>query len=111
MSRALAVAGAGREQLPGKAGPAEVSQFDWPMHNNRQLGLGEDAARASLCGFVGRKLESGCRGLVLLGKAGAARLSLDQIGAVAVVQTSSTAEMLSSPQLKKQVWKDLSTLL
>ena len=57
----------------------EVAQFDWPIHTNQQLDLGEEAARASVAGFVDRRLgEHGCRGLVLLGQACVQRVPRQQ---------------------------------
>ncbi len=89
----------------------EVTLFDWPIHTNRQLDLGEEAARAAVTGFVGRKLdECNCVGLVLLGQACAGRVPVGEIG-VRAVQTRSSQEILSSPELKQQVWRDLQPLL
>lgn len=85
----------------------EVAQFDWPIHTNHQLDLGEEAARASVAGFVDRRLgEHGCRGLVLLGKACGQRVPRQQISVV-IVNTMSSAEILAQPALKRQVWRDL----
>ena len=85
----------------------EVAQFDWPIHTNQQLDLGEEAARASVAGFVDRRLgEHGCRGLVLLGKACGQRVPRQQISVV-IVNTMSSAEILAQPALKRQVWRDL----
>lgn len=109
MSRALAVAGRGGI-APG-AVPVDVGQFDWPMHNNRQLGLDRDAAAASLAGFLGRRLENNCRGLVLLGEGACSLVPLGQLDCGTIVQTSSTAQLLSNPGLKPQVWRDLAPLL
>ena len=89
----------------------EVSQFDWPMHNNQQLDLGAGAASAALTGFIGRKLEQQtCRGVVLLGEQCRLRVPLDQLGAATVVATVSTAQMLGEPRCKKQAWRDLQAL-
>jgi hypothetical protein len=91
----------------GSAGP-EIAQFDWPIHTNQQLDLGEEAALASVAGFVGRKLEQQrCRGLVLLGDKCAGRVPLAQLDCARAVSTLSTAQMLQNPQLKKQAWRDL----
>ena len=85
----------------------EVAQFDWPIHTNQQLDLGEEAARASVAGFVDRRLgEHGCRGLVLLGQACAQRVPRQQTSVV-TVNTMSSAEILAQPALKRQVWRDL----
>lgn len=122
MANALAVVGGAGGQAPTDAanpgaarpgaarpGPAQpaVSHFRWPIHTNQQLDLGEEAARASVAGFVGRRLEQQqCRGLVLLGRACAARVPLQHLGVSSVV-THSSAEILASPSLKLQVWRDL----
>ncbi len=104
MAQALAVAGATR---PSKNRP-EVAHFDWPIHTNRQLDLGDEAARASVAGFIGRKLEQQqYRGLILLGEACKSRVRLDQVDCPLVVTTASSAEILDNPLLKQQVWRDL----
>ena len=98
----------------GEVKPAvqpEVAQFDWPIHTNQQLDLGEEAARASVAGFVDRRLgEHECRGLVLLGDACAQRVRRQQISLV-TVDTMSSAEILAQPALKRQVWRDLLPLV
>ncbi len=107
--------------IPGNHDPGSVdrvparaaaSQFDWPMHTNQQLDLGQEAARASVAAFIQRKLElAECRGLVLLGQACAERVPLGQLACPRVACTASTAEMLRNPLLKKQAWRDLRSLL
>jgi len=88
-----------------------LTQFDWPMHSNRQLDLGRDAARVSAAAFIQRKLEqTGCAGLILLGKACEERVPLDQLNCGRLVRTVSTAEMLRTPLLKKQAWRDLKSV-
>ncbi len=98
----------------GEVKPAvqpEVAQFDWPIHTNHQLALGEEAARASVVGFVDRRLgQHGCRGLVLLGQACVQRVPRQQISIV-TVDTMSSAEILAQPALKRQVWRDLLPLV
>ena len=90
----------------------EVSRFDWPIHRNAQLDLGEEAARASLSGFVQRKAaQEKCRGMVLLGDACQKRLDSQQLGTSRCVNTISSAQMLVSPNLKKQVWQDLQAMV
>lgn len=97
--------------LGGKDKPV-VSQFDWPMHNNQQLDLGAEAAKASVGGFLQRHIDQRhCTALVLLGEDVAARVALEQMGAVRSVTTLSTAHVLANPNLKKAVWKDLKPLL
>ncbi len=97
----------------GDAGTRPSStQFDWPIHKNRQLDQGEEAARSSVAGFIQRKLEQGrCQGLVLLGAGCERRLALNQVDCPQVVRTVSTAEILRNPLLKRQVWQDLQPLL
>ena len=98
---------AGDAAQPARARP-EVAQFDWPIHTNQQLDLGQEAARASVAGFVGRKLEQQhCRGLVLLGEACKVRVPLEQLDCPLIISTVSTAQMLANPALKKQAWRDL----
>ncbi len=93
------------------APPLDVAQFDWPIHTNHQLDLGVEAARASVAGFVGRRLEQhGCRGLVLLGQPCAMRVPLQEIKIV-TVSTASSAEILARPALKRTVWRDLLPLV
>ena len=102
------------QSLGGEVKPAvqpEVTQFDWPIHTNHQLALGEEAARASVVGFVDRRLgQHGCRGLVLLGQACVQRVPRQQISIV-TVDTMSSAEILAQPALKRQVWRDLLPLV
>ena len=100
---------------PVQTGPAaarpEVTQFDWPIHTNQQLDIGEEAARASVAGFIGRKLEQRqCRGLVLLGQSCKARVPVDQLE-VPTVTTAGSTELLADARLKKQAWRDLLSLV
>jgi hypothetical protein len=95
---------------PGAARP-DIAQFEWPIHTNHQLDLGVEAARASVAGFVGRRLEQhGCRGLVLLGQSCVMRVPLDELK-VLTVNTASSAEILAQPALKQSVWRDLLPLV
>jgi len=94
-----------------KEGELDVSQFDWPIHSNAQLDLGEDAVRAALGGFVQRKVgQSKCHGLILLGSACQKRLDTTQLETVHCLHTVGTSDMLRDPQLKKQAWLDLQPL-
>ena len=110
MARALRRA-PGRSGVPRLAAvKPDVTQFDWPIHTNRQLALDEEAALAAVTGFVSRRLEQfGCAGLVLLGESCSRRVLVGAIG-VPAVRTASTAEMLARPGLKPQVWRDLQPL-
>lgn len=88
----------------------QVAQFDWPMHNNRQLDLGEEAARVALGSFVARQVEQqGCEAVILLGEASGRRLG-ELPGELPVVATAGTGQMLSTPAIKRQVWQDLQPL-
>ena len=96
---------AGSEQQP------IIAQFDWPIHNNQQLDQGEDAARAGVAAFIGRKLEQHeCRGLVLLGSQTRQRVLPDALGKIPLGITEATLAMLADPTLKKQAWTDLLAL-
>ncbi|GAB5450744.1 MAG: hypothetical protein Hals2KO_10720 [Halioglobus sp.] len=109
MAQALAVA-AGDGAGSAVEGRPEVAQFDWPMHNNRQLDNSEQAARAGLAAFIGRRVEQhACRGLIVLGAA-CETWVVPSDHSVPVVVTLSTAEMLADPRRKVDVWRDLVTL-
>lgn len=116
MGHALKVIGRDAGPAPtavaqSNAAQPDVAHFRWPIHTNSQLELGEEAARASVAGFIGRKLEQQhCRGLVLLGESCRARVPLEPLG-VATASTLSSAEILANPQLKRQVWRDLLPLV
>lgn len=96
------------ERRPG--GPT-VMRFDWPMHNNPQLDSGDEAARASLTGFLQRQQqEHAARALILLGESCRGWI---ESGALEIpcVTTLSTRELLDNPRAKEQAWKDLTALL
>jgi hypothetical protein len=111
MARAMSLAqGHGEKTVTSGVRP-EVAQFDWPIHTNHQLDLGEEAARAGVAGFVGRKLEQyGCGGLVLLGQSCATRVPVQEM-TIQAVSTASSAEILARPALKAEVWRDLLPLV
>ena len=89
----------------------DVAQFDWPIHTNQQLDLGEEAARAAVAGFVGRKLQQHqCRGVILLGKTCGKWVPQGQLE-VHSVTTISSAEILARPSLKREAWRDLLPLI
>ena len=91
----------------GKHRPA-VSQFTWPIHNNTQLDLGEEAAQAALGGFVSGKMErEGVATLVVMGPACQRWLSTIQDAKPPLILSISTTEMLRQPALKKQAWREL----
>lgn len=86
----------------------ESSQFNWPLHENRQLDQGPEAARAGLGGFLHRQLELGpCKGVVLLGEGSQKWVSPELLGGAVCVGTVATLAMLKNPALKKQAWQDL----
>ena len=106
MAGALGHAEGAVESAPGQP---QVLQFDWPMHSNQQLDQGEESARAAVAGFIGRKLEeSGCRGLVLMGR-GCAGWVPDLGFQVAKIESS--ADILQQPGLKPAVWRALQALV
>ncbi len=110
MAQALAVA-AGDVAESAVAGRPEAAQFDWPMHNNRQLDNSEQAARAGLSAFIGRRVDQhACRGLIVLGAA-CEPWVVPSDHSVPVVVTLSTAEMLADPERKADAWRDLVTLV
>lgn len=89
----------------------DVAQFDWPIHNNQQLDLGAEAARAGVAGFVGRKLQQHqCRGLILLGQPCEQWVPLEQLE-VRSVTTLSSAQILARPELKQEAWRALLPLV
>jgi hypothetical protein len=93
-------------------GELAVSQFDWPIHNNAQLDLTEEAACAALGGFVYNKMEKQrCKGLVVLGAATVKKLNVSQLDIKHCVTTLSTAAMLAKPELKKQAWIELQKIV
>jgi hypothetical protein len=111
MARALCLAQGQEAAVVTTATRPDVAQFDWPIHTNRQLDLGEEAARAGVAGFLGRRLEQcGCQGLVVLGEPGRLWVLEKELN-LPVVNTSSTVEMLATPALKQAVWQDLQPLI
>lgn len=103
-------------QALGPVSAVQVARFDWPPHNNRQLDLGEEAARAALHSFLARQLEQqGCRALVALGEGAAARLGDNTAGASGIdahciTAPASTADMLADPRHKRAVWEAIRPL-
>lgn len=84
-----------------------VAQFDWPLHDNQQLGLGADEASASLEGYLRRQLDDHqCVELICLGDAAAQRVRSLQLPC-AKREIRSSKEMLDEPQLKRDVWREL----
>ncbi|NQX87933.1 MAG: hypothetical protein HRT77_04665 [Halioglobus sp.] len=111
MARALYRANTEQGDSSAEMGKPVVGHFDWPMHNNRQLALGEDAARAAVLGFVSRRLQQlNCVGLVVLGEACVERVSVDEIDTRSVCIPGSL-DILAKPSRKPQVWRDLLRIL
>lgn len=111
VAHALAFRGGvdGRIGPPGTSAP-QVSTFRWPLHSNRQLDSGLDAARASLAAFLGRRIdELGCAGIVLLGEECAHWVETSRLQ-VPVVTTPGSAQMLRDPDLKRSAWRALQPL-
>ena len=107
MVRALSTAGSG---AGGNGQPPlrEVEYFKWPLHENRQLDQGEEAARHGVAGFVQRRLElRQCSSMVLLGEACRSRVPLHLLDCPQVLVVPSTASMLADPLAKKQAWREL----
>lgn len=96
----------------GTSATPKVAQFDWPIHNNPQLDQGESAARAGVLAFLLRHIEEQkCRGLVVLGEDAALYVDAGGLGAMSLVTTLSTLQMLEQPASKRQVWADLQPLV
>ncbi len=103
--RAMAAAVQGDDAAP------EVAQFDWPLHNNRQLDQGEDAARAALGSFLQRRIEGhACQAVMLLGEDAARRLEAISLPDIPRQPLPATAEMLENPALKARAWSVLKPL-
>jgi hypothetical protein len=95
-----------------EAATPKVAQFEWPMHNSRQLDQGADAARAALSAFLMRHIEEQkCRALVSLGEAAAEYVNTAALGEITHVTTHSTIDMLEKPACKRQVWSDLQAIV
>ncbi|GAB5414651.1 MAG: hypothetical protein Cons2KO_22540 [Congregibacter sp.] len=84
-----------------------VSQFNWPIVAGQQLELGPEEARASLEGFLQRKLdEAACVELICLGEPAWQRLQPLSLPC-ARRRTLSSRELLQDPSRKAQAWADL----
>jgi hypothetical protein len=80
------------------------------MHNNQQLDLGAEPASAALASFLTRRLAQDGLGLVLLGKAAAARVAVRELDCDHISLPHSSADLLARPELKKQAWTLLKTM-
>jgi hypothetical protein len=108
--RAMAFAHTMRRGGEREAAPL-ATRFDWPLHTNRQLDLGEEAAAAALTGFVRRQLrDKGCHCLVLLGAHAGQYLLQPELDTVPTVRLPDSAEMIAEPVLKRDAWLALAAL-
>ncbi|MEE4279576.1 MAG: hypothetical protein V2I82_14000 [Halieaceae bacterium] len=81
-----------------------VTQFDWPLHGNRQLDLGEAEAAATLTSFLSRQLDAlELSEVIVLGEAAARRLRSIRLAA-ARRELPSTRELLAEPLRKREAW-------
>ena len=92
---------------PGTVEAPQVQQFDWPMHNNEHLNLGQDEAAASLQGFLSRQLdEHACVELICLGD-GARERTRSLNLPCASIALPATRVLLEEPRRKRDAWRDL----
>ncbi|MEM1403316.1 MAG: hypothetical protein AAGG55_08300 [Pseudomonadota bacterium] len=103
----IAAMGRALQHSDGERVVVTHTQFDWPLHGNMQLDLGNEEAAATLEGFLQRQLdEHGCVELVCLGEAAAERVNGLRLP-VAARQIHSSRELLSNATLKKAAWDRL----
>ncbi len=92
----------------GWQGATDHAQFNWPMHNNRQLDLSHEAALAALSGFLERRAQQHpCTAVVMLGQAVQQRLEKLELPLPLLVCEVGSADMLRDPGLKKRAWLSL----
>lgn len=95
------------EHGAGEAAEPAVTQFDWPLHDNRQLDLGADEAAAALSSFLGRRLhERACVELMCLGQAAAERVAPLALSCP-VRHLPATKALLRAPLRKRELWREL----
>lgn len=95
------------EHGAGEAAEPAVTQFDWPLHDNRQLDLGADEAAAALSSFLGRRLhERACVELMCLGQAAAERVAPLALSCP-VRHLPATKALLRDPLRKRELWREL----
>ena len=95
------------EHGAGEAAEPAVTQFDWPLHGNRQLDRGADEAAAALSSFLERRLrEQACVELMCLGQAAAARVAPLALSRP-VRRLPATRALLSAPLRKRELWREL----
>jgi hypothetical protein len=84
-----------------------VTEFQWPMHDNLQLDLGPEEARASLQGFLQRQLDDhACVELICLGDAAADLLKGMRLPC-AQRRLPASREVLGNPAIKRDLWQAL----
>lgn len=84
-----------------------VTEFQWPMHDNLQLDLGPEEARASLQGFLQRQVDDhACVELICLGDA-AADLIKGMRLPCAQRRLPASREVLGNPAIKRDLWQAL----
>ena len=95
------------EHGAGEAAEPAVTQFDWPLHDNRQLDLGADEAAAALSSFLGRRLhERACVELMCLGQAAVERVAPLALSCP-VRHLPATKALLRAPLRKRELWREL----
>ena len=95
------------EHGAGEAAEPAVTQFDWPLHDNRQLDLGADEAAAALSSFLRRRLhERACVELMCLGQAAAERVAPLALSCP-VRHLPATKALLRDPLRKRELWREL----
>jgi hypothetical protein len=92
-------------------GSAVLDRFDWPMHHNRQLDQGQEAARHGFEGFIRARLEQRqVSGIVLLGEPEGGWFDASVFSGLQMLTTVSAWRMLKQPELKNVAWRDLKSL-
>ncbi|MEH6556361.1 MAG: hypothetical protein V7459_03990 [Oceanicoccus sp.] len=106
--------GAGKQQL-------SIDAFVWPMNKNNQIDQGEIAARQTLEAFLAKQAEQMSRRYFLvMGDVACRYVSRDPLPVgefvkygqldVQLICTQSASQMLTEPDIKREVWRDLSPL-
>ena len=106
--------GAGKQQL-------SIDAFVWPMRKNSQVDQSENAARETLAAFLAKQVQQlSTRYIILMGDTAVkylldTELATGEFSAHAqldaqLIRTQSVSPLLSSPALKRDVWRDLQPL-
>lgn len=85
---------------------SSTQQFDWPLHDNSQFDLGQQAAASALQAFVTRQVSQECTCIVALGKVVQSLLIGKQLP-LPLLCTHATRELLQQPQLKREAWHQI----